>query len=145
MVFKLSAFFKNLPPKPVQTASKKTKKQQTLVTKPPPPPTPSHKKRKAPIPTALREAVWIHHMNRSFEGKCRVPWCPNTITVFDFQCGHNIPESKGGPTLITNLVPICSRCNQSMGDRYTITEWGELLQIPNVAEVVPPPKKYWCF
>jgi hypothetical protein len=45
------------------------------------------------------------------------------MTVFDFQCGHNVPESKKGKTDISNLVPICSRCNLSMGSQFTFTEW----------------------
>lgn len=160
MGFKVNSLFKHIPTP--QAPPKKTRAKSL----PPPklkiniPSTDgqSTKKRKAPIPTALREAVWIYHMGRSFEGKCRVPWCPNTITAFEFQCGHNIPESKGGPTRIDNLVPICSRCNLSMGDRYTITEWGslvapdlrrgELLHIPpsilSVPVVEPPKKSWWC-
>lgn len=140
MGFKLTTFFQNIPPKPLtKKTPPKTPKTPKASSE-----TPTPKRRKAPIPTALREAVWIHHMNRSFEGKCRVPWCPNTITAFDFQCGHNIPESKGGPTDINNLVPICARCNLSMGDRYTITEWGELLHIPKVEVVPVQKKKSWC-
>ena len=75
------------------------------------------------IPKALREQVWIAKSGEVFHTKCKVVWCKNTITVFDFQCGHNIPESKGGPTTIDNLIPICSRCNVSMGNHYTIDEW----------------------
>ena len=79
--------------------------------------------KKAKIPVALREQVWIKKMGRVFEGKCAVDWCNNNITVFDFQSGHNVPESKGGKTTIDNLIPICSRCNLSMGNNYTIDEW----------------------
>ena len=43
-----------------------------------------------------------------------------------FNPGHIIPESKGGPTTIENLMPICSRCNLSMNNQYTITEWNTL-------------------
>lgn len=82
--------------------------------------------RKQTIPGALREQVWIVHMGKRFEGKCMVRWCSNTISVFDFQCGHNIPESRGGATDLSNLLPICSRCNLSMGDRYTIDQWNAL-------------------
>ena len=89
-----------------------------------------YKKRK--IPAAIREAVWIKHCGRAFEHKCATTWCQNTITAFDFQCGHNIPESKGGTLALTNLYPLCARCNVSMGDRYTIDEW-------NAIEWVPPP------
>ena len=81
------------------------------------------KKRKDKIPIALREQVWIQQMGRTFEGKCPTAWCQNRITVFDFESGHNIPESKGGPTTLENLIPMCSRCNKSMGDRYTFDEW----------------------
>lgn len=92
---------------------------------------PVKKKRKQKIPAALREQVWIHKMGRVFEGKCPTAWCQNTITVFDFQSGHNIPESKGGPTTLDNLIPICSRCNLSMGDTYTIEEWSNILNDPS--------------
>ena len=87
-------------------------------------------RRKTQIPKALREQVWLHTMTRRFEGKCPVQWCSNTITVFDFQCGHNIPESKGGRTTLDNLIPLCGRCNVSMGDRYTIDEWNAQFSAP---------------
>jgi 5-methylcytosine-specific restriction endonuclease McrA len=79
--------------------------------------------RKKKIPKALSEQVWITHMGHVFEGKCRVRWCRNRINAFDYECGHNIPESRGGKTSIDNLIPICARCNRSMGDRFSIDEW----------------------
>ncbi len=85
-----------------------------------PPDTPYRKKK---IPKALAEQVWLSRMGRKFEGRCCVSWCKNRITVFDYESGHNIPESKGGKTTLDNLVPICARCNRSMGDRYSIDEW----------------------
>jgi 5-methylcytosine-specific restriction endonuclease McrA len=98
-------------------------------------------KRKATIPKALREQVWLKTMKKTFEGKCPVVWCTNTINAFDFQCGHNVPESKGGKTTLDNLIPLCGRCNISMGDRYTIDEWN--------AKFRATPKKtwrrFWCF
>jgi 5-methylcytosine-specific restriction endonuclease McrA len=84
------------------------------------------KTRKEKIPAALREQVWIQKAGKVFEKKCNIVWCENTITAFDFQCGHNIPESKGGKTTLENLIPICSRCNLSMSDKYSIDEWNEL-------------------
>ena len=83
-----------------------------------------YKKKK--ISQALREQVWLARFGRVFEHKCYVTWCRNTITVFDFESGHNIPESKGGSTDLTNLFPICRKCNGSMGDRYSIDEWNVL-------------------
>ena len=106
-------------------------------------------KRKAIIPAAFREQIWLRTMGRVYEGKCPVVWCQNNITVHDFQSGHNIPESKGGKTSPDNLIPICSRCNQSMGDRYTIDEWNKLGKAVGAAsaspvEVVEPSSKWCC-
>jgi hypothetical protein len=82
--------------------------------------------RKVAIPKALREQVWISWMGKKFSNKCSVNWCENIITVFDFECGHNLPESKGGATDLSNLRPICAKCNRSMGDEYTIDEFSAL-------------------
>jgi len=84
------------------------------------------KTKKVKIPKALREQVWITHFGKSFEHKCYINWCSNTINVFDFETGHNIPESKGGKTSIENLFPLCSRCNKSMNNKYTIDEFNLL-------------------
>ena len=94
----------------------KVKASKGKVTKPSP-------KRKEKIPVKLREEVWVAKMGRVFEGKCPTTWCTTNITVFDFESGHNIPESKGGATTITNLVPLCPRCNRSMGAKFTFDEW----------------------
>ncbi len=82
--------------------------------------------RKKTIPKAVREQLWIRDMGKNFQGKCKTSWCQTVITLFDFQCGHNIPESKGGETTLENLVPICSLCNTSMGNKYTFTEWSNM-------------------
>ena len=91
--------------------------------------------RKTKLPKALREQVWLKVMGERFDGKCRVTWCKNRINVFDFQCGHNIPESKGGATTLDNLLPICGRCNISMGSHYTIDEWNTKFAPVPVVEV----------
>ena len=95
------------------------------------------------IPKALREQVWLTHMGKKYDSKCHISWCKNRITVFDFQSGHNIPESKGGVTDISNLRPICSRCNLSMGDSYTIDEWTKLSKPPSKWKLLID--KYNCF
>jgi predicted restriction endonuclease len=121
----MKKLFPTLPPLPPKSIKRQTRQgigQKTV------------KYRKKQIPTALREAVWIKKCGRVFEHKCNVTWCPNTMTAYDFQAGHNIPESKGGPTNIDNLIPICGRCNNSMGDRYTIDEWNSIL-----GSQAPPP------
>ena len=91
---------------------------------------------KCVIPKALREQVWIKYFGKNYKHKCYIKWCKNDITVFDFQVGHNIPESKGGETVLENLRPICSRCNSSMSNNYTIDEWNKLGKSF---------KSFWCF
>jgi hypothetical protein len=81
---------------------------------------------KASIPLALRQQVWLTYVGRAFETKCLVTWCNNKITAFDFDVGHNIPESKGGTLDISNLRPICHKCNISMSNSYTIDEWNQI-------------------
>lgn len=81
---------------------------------------------KKTIPKALREQVWVTQLGKVYEAKCVVVWCQNNVSVFDFEVGHNLPESKGGATTLDNLRPICARCNKSMGNRYSIDEWNTL-------------------
>lgn len=99
---------------------------------------------KTKIPRALREQVWIKYSDKQFQIKCVVSWCNNRINAFDFQVGHNIPESKGGKTDIANLRPICSRCNLSMSNKYSIDEWSKISR-PHIVEDVPIIRStWWC-
>lgn len=83
------------------------------------------------IPSALRQQVWIKYNGEIFNAKCKIQWCKNIITPFTFEAGHNIPYAKGGETTIENLQPICSSCNKSMSDKYTIDEFNKLgIQTP---------------
>jgi hypothetical protein len=84
--------------------------------------------KKKTISKKLKEEVWIKHFGETFSAKCPISWCSHKITVFCFDAGHNIPESKGGRTAIDNLIPICGECNRSMGDRYTIIEFSAIHQ-----------------
>lgn len=87
---------------------------------------------KKKIPKAVREQLWLKDMGKVFQGKCKTSWCKNIVTLFDYQCGHNVPESKGGPTVLDNLVVLCSRCNTSMGNQHTFTEWTTTYGAPMV-------------
>ena len=87
------------------------------------------------FPKGVKEQLWIKYNGTEFYGKCFVPWCKNVLTVFDFSVGHNIPKSKGGSNSLDNLRPICSRCNTSMGNTYSIDEWINTYQ---------PKYKYFC-
>jgi 5-methylcytosine-specific restriction endonuclease McrA len=94
---------------------------------------------KAVIPKALREQVWLTYAGRVYERRCLVPWCRNVMSVFDFHVGHDIPESQGGATEISNLRPICARCNLSMGSNYTVQEWSRLSR-----PVIPWYRRVFC-
>ena len=82
-----------------------------------------------PIPKALRNAVWLNNCGEVFHSKCKVSWCKTIMSPFDFETGHNIPESKGGSTTLNNLRPICAQCNKSMGNRYTIDEFSSTFSL----------------
>ena len=78
------------------------------------------------IPKAIREQTWLRYNGMNYIAKCHVLWCTNKVTPFTFEVGHNTPYSKGGMTEIDNLRPICSACNKSMGNKYTIDEFSKL-------------------
>ena len=101
--------------------------------------------KKTKIPKALREEVWRAYVGSLFETKCTITWCTNSITVFNFEAGHNIPESRGGATQLSNLRPICGSCNKSMGNRYTITQWNDMSMSMTAKRVeVVPTGSAWC-
>ena len=109
-------------------------------------------KRRKAIPKAVREQIWLRDFGKEFEGKCSTPWCSNIITAWDFQAGHNIPDSKGGSINPSNLVPICSRCNLSMSNKFTFDEWAAMGSYIKVSKARPLPKDvplkkpwYCCF
>ena len=87
--------------------------------------------KKETIPKRIRELVWTTHNTEVFSNKCYVSWCNNIINVFNFQVGHDIPESKGGTLDIDNLKPICGNCNLSMSNNYSIKEWSNLIKNNN--------------
>ena len=72
------------------------------------------KYKKKPIPKTLKMSVWYTHIGKEI-GMVNCPCCnSNEISQMDFDCGHVIAESKGGPMTIENLKPICNKCNRSM-------------------------------
>lgn len=92
-----------------------------------------HQYKKKNINKKLRAEVWSKNMGKKYSGKC---FCCKTaiIDVWNFECGHIIAESKGGKTDLTNLIPICSVCNKSMGNKEMneyIKDCGFPLEIKN--------------
>jgi 5-methylcytosine-specific restriction endonuclease McrA len=102
------------------------------------------RKKKKAIPKAMREQIWVREFGKVFEAKCKTTWCQNTINAWDFQAGHDIPESKGGKTEPGNLVPICARCNLSMSDTYTFKEWNAMSGTVPAVPLAPPPGRWCC-
>ena len=82
---------------------------------------------KKSIPKALKEQVWLKHVGTKFNAKCTIVWCENLMTPFNYHTAHIIPESKQGPTSLENLVPTCPKCNLSMSNNYTVTEWNNMI------------------
>lgn len=63
--------------------------------------------------TDLKKACWetytdFPHLQENLCFCCRV----EKITAFNFELGHVIARNKGGDMNISNLRPICSKCNK---------------------------------
>ncbi len=71
------------------------------------------KYKKKTIPKALRLKVWSNNFKESMVGTCYI--CVKQLNYEDYQCGHIQAEVLGGKTEESNLKPVCSTCNQSMG------------------------------
>jgi 5-methylcytosine-specific restriction endonuclease McrA len=105
--------------------------------------------KKLKIPQRLREQLWVLHYGETFRNKCKTNWCSNTITVYDFHCGHKIAEARGGPLVMENLVPLCVKCNLSMSTTC-FDEWcklGAAVAGPETkAQKAPVAQTFkWCF
>lgn len=69
---------------------------------------------KKTIPKTLKNDVWDEHIGREKGiGECFT--CHKEIDSKFFECGHVIAEVDGGDNTISNLRPVCSLCNKSMG------------------------------
>ena len=80
------------------------------------------------IPKALQQEVWKKTFGKCFEHDCYISWCTNTIDVWNFHTGHNIPLSDEGKTTVDNLKPICSNCNNGMSNEHSIDSWNSIHQ-----------------
>lgn len=74
------------------------------------------KKRRISIPKKIREETWYTHNGYdSMNGVCFC--CEGEIRFTSWECGHIISDANGGPTNVSNLVPLCFECNRSMGKK----------------------------
>jgi len=69
------------------------------------------------IPPNLRELVWITYNveSNSLTNPCFV--CKRIISFTQMECGHVVSHSHGGEAKLSNLRPICTSCNRSMGTK----------------------------
>ena len=75
----------------------------------------SFKISKKKIPKSVKTHIWNLYIGPQInEHRCMC--CKKTlIKITDFDTGHVISEADGGSLEISNLRPICSVCNHSMG------------------------------
>lgn len=66
------------------------------------------------IPATVRNSVWIKYIGS--EKETSVYFCCELqpIDRSNYECGHLISRSQGGPSTLDNLRPICDLCNESM-------------------------------
>ena len=97
------------------------------------------KKKKQKIPQNLKKACWNTFIGIDVgKSKCK---CCNMIdiTQHDFNCGHIIAESQGGPLRLENLRPICDKCNWDMGSQdmkeFAMKHYGVVIcMLPNISD-----------
>lgn len=67
------------------------------------------------IPKPIKNKCWDLYIGKDKGiGKCFV--CnENEISSKHYECGHVLAVANGGDNNVTNLRPICSECNKSMG------------------------------
>ena len=73
------------------------------------------KRKKQTIPKHVRKLVWNTYIGDDIiKHKCL---CCKKTTIENtfFECGHVVSEKCGGTLEMSNLRPICSQCNKSMG------------------------------
>lgn len=76
------------------------------------------------IRQSVRKNVWARYVGLH-KGWTLCYCCGSCyINPFEFECGHIKARSRGGSDEVTNLRPICSLCNKSMG----ATEMGEFIK-----------------
>ena len=72
---------------------------------------------KTNIPKVLKKTIWNEYVGKIHRHAICICCCDNMIENDDCHYGHIISEADGGETNINNLLPICSKCNGSMGKR----------------------------
>jgi hypothetical protein len=78
------------------------------------------RKEKQKIPKVIKDEIWDYYIGNDV-AQTLCPCCQKTqITMREFVAGHVLSEKNGGAVTRENLVPICNKCNSSMGARHMI-------------------------
>jgi hypothetical protein len=72
-----------------------------------------YKGKRKNIPKEVKKDLWVRHFGKKYKGNCFV--CNKIIDTHNFEAGHVKSVAEGGSDNISNLKPICSGCNKSMG------------------------------
>jgi len=80
--------------------------------------------RKKTIPHAVKTQVWNKYIGEDIAKHSCLCCGVVDITCRNFHSGHIISEYNGGATDISNMRPICSQCNLSMGTQ-NMTEYAK--------------------
>jgi hypothetical protein len=83
------------------------------------------KYKKKHISSVLRAQTWDKYIGKETLGICMCCNINEIVIIGNgdievFEAGHIIAESKGGPTTLENLRPICKTCNRQMGTKNMI-------------------------
>lgn len=67
------------------------------------------------VPKSIRDMVWDKYIGEDIPKHNCFCCKTNKITMRDFHAGHVQSRKCGGTPDLTNLRPICHKCNLSMG------------------------------
>jgi hypothetical protein len=71
--------------------------------------------KKKTISKSLKTTIWDKYIGKDKRSTYCICCVNVEIKIEDFHAGHIVSESSGGQTNDTNLLPVCSQCNTSMG------------------------------
>lgn len=75
---------------------------------------PSPPEKRKSISKVKRQLIWDRFFPKERYGRCEC-CSKNNIEITDFEVGHIKAFSQGGTDDLSNLIPLCSQCNKSMG------------------------------
>lgn len=87
-------------------------------------------KPKIKINKKMRSDVWKKRNNNCMIGSCFT--CEKILDYESSHAGHIISEANGGLTILSNLEPICSTCNTTMGTKNLLDFKQDLRNFRNI-------------